>query len=145
MGFLLWFFGYVLGIMLFFIVPKIIIGWIITPLATIVAVWVLIKKIERVSFSYYLLIAIFWTLIAVVLDYFLLIKIFKPEDGYYKPDVYLYYSLTFILPLVIGLWKRKKYRMPVTYPINDSPFFMCLISLKLLYLFICHIVKPSFI
>ena len=107
-GFLLWLFGYILGIMLFFIVPKIIIGWMITPLATIVAVWVLIKKIERVSFSYYLLIAIFWTLIAVVLDYFLLIKIFKPEDGYYKPDVYLYYSLTFILPLVIGLWKRKK-------------------------------------
>ncbi len=107
-GFLLWLFGYILGIMLFFIVPKIIIGWIITPLATIVAVWVLIKKIERVSFSYYLLIAIFWTSITVVLDYFLLIKIFKPEDGYYKPDVYLYYSLTFILPLVIGLWKRKK-------------------------------------
>lgn len=118
-GFLLWLFGYILGIMLFFIVPKIIIGWIITPLATIVAVWVLIKKIERVSFSYYLLIAIFWTSITVVLDYFLLIKIFKPEDGYYKPDVYLYYSLTFILPLVIGLWKRKKYRIPVTCPIND--------------------------
>ncbi len=48
-GFLLWLFGYMLGIMLFFIVPKIIIGWIITPLATIVAVWVLIKKIQRVS------------------------------------------------------------------------------------------------
>ena len=93
---------------LFFAVPKSMIGWMITPLATIVAVWVLIKKIERVSFSYYLLIAIFWTLIAVVLDYFLLVKIFNPEDGYYKPDVYLYYSLTFILPLVIGLWKRKK-------------------------------------
>jgi hypothetical protein len=107
-GFLLWLFGYLLGIILFFAVPKSMIGWMITPLATIVAVWVLIKKIERVSFSYYLLIAIFWTLIAVVLDYFLLIKIFKPEDGYYKPDVYLYYSLTFILPLVIGLWKRKK-------------------------------------
>lgn len=107
-GFLLWLFGYVLGIMLFFIVPKIIIGWIITPLATIVAVWVLIKKIQRVSLSYYFLITIFWTSIAVVLDYFLLVKIFKPEDGYYKPDVYLYYSLTFILPLVIGLWKRKK-------------------------------------
>lgn len=107
-GFLLWLFGYMLGIMLFFIVPKIIIGWIITPLATIVAVWVLIKKIQRVSLSYYFLIAIFWTSIAVVLDYFLLVKIFKPEDGYYKPDVYLYYSLTFILPLVIGLWKRKK-------------------------------------
>ncbi|MGN6297349.1 MAG: hypothetical protein ACTHM7_11260 [Ginsengibacter sp.] len=107
-GFLLWLFGYVLGIMLFFIVPKIVIGWIITPLATIVAVWVLIKKIQRVSLSYYFLITIFWTSIAVVLDYFLLVKIFKPEDGYYKPDVYLYYSLTFILPLVIGLWKRKK-------------------------------------
>ena len=107
-GFLLWLFGYLLGIILFFVMPKSMIGWMITPIAVIVTLWVLIKKIKSVSVSYYFLVAITWTLIAVVLDYFLIVKAFKPEDGYYKPDVYLYYSLTFILPLFVGLWKRNK-------------------------------------
>lgn len=106
-GILLWLFGYLLGIIFFFIVPKSIIGWIITPIAVIVTLWVLLKKIQSVSVLYYFMIAIFWTVIAVVLDYFLLLKIFKPEDGYYKPDVYLYYALTFILPLLVGWWKKK--------------------------------------
>lgn len=106
-GILLWLFGYLLGIIFFFIVPKSIIGWIITPIAVIVTLWVLLKKIQSVSVLYYFMIAIFWTVIAVVLDYFLLVKIFKPEDGYYKPDVYLYYALTFILPLLVGWWKKK--------------------------------------
>jgi len=107
-GFLLWLFGYLLGIILFFVMPKSMIGWIITPIAVIVTLWILIKKIIGVFVLYYFLIAIIWTLIAIVLDYFLIVKAFKPEDGYYKPDVYLYYSLTFILPLVVGLWKRNK-------------------------------------
>lgn len=107
-GFLLWLFGYLLGVILFFIVPQSMVGWIITPIATVVTLWVLIKKIQCISVSCYLLIAIFWTLITVILDYFLLVKAFKPEDGYYKPDVYLYYSLTFILPLLVGLWRKKK-------------------------------------
>lgn len=107
-GFLLWLFGYLLGIIFFFVMPKSIIGWMIAPIAVIVTLWVLIKKIKSVSVSYYFLIAIIWTLIAVVLDYFLIVKTFKPEDGYYKPDVYLYYSLTFILPLLVGWWKKDK-------------------------------------
>ena len=107
-GFFLWLFGYLLGIILFFAIPGSMIGWIITPIAVIVTLWVLIKKIIGVSVLYYFLIAVIWTLIAIVLDYFLIVKAFKPEDGYYKPDVYLYYSLTFILPLVVGLWKKNK-------------------------------------
>jgi hypothetical protein len=107
-GTLLWLFGYILGIILFFIVPKDMIGWVITPLATIITLWVLIKIIKSNSLQYYFLIALIWTVIAIVLDYFLLVKLFKPEDGYYKLDVYLYYSLTFILPIVVGLFKRNK-------------------------------------
>jgi heme/copper-type cytochrome/quinol oxidase subunit 4 len=107
-GFFLWLLGYILGIILFFALPKSMIGWIISPIATVVTLWVLIKKIQSVSFSYYFLIAISWTVIAVILDYFLLVKVLKPEDGYYKPDVYLYYTLTFILPLLVGLWEKKK-------------------------------------
>ena len=29
-------------------------------------------------------------------------------DGYYKPDVYIYYFLTFAIPLIAGYYKTKK-------------------------------------
>ena len=34
-------------------------------------------------------------------------QLFKPADGYYKPDVYLYYAITFVLPIVVGWWKLR--------------------------------------
>lgn len=55
-GFLLWLFGYLLGVILFFIIPKPMIGWTLIPITTVVTLWVLIKKIQCVSVSYYLLI-----------------------------------------------------------------------------------------
>lgn len=105
-GFLLWLIGYVLGIALFPFVPAASIGWIITPFGILITLWVLFRKVKSVSFRYYLTLAIVWTLLAIVLDYFLLVKLFKPVDGYYKPDVYLYYILTFLLPLTAGGIKR---------------------------------------
>jgi hypothetical protein len=107
-GFLLWLLGYLLGIILFFVVPKSMIGWIITPLAVAFTIWVLIKQIKSASLIHYLFIALTWTLLAVVLDYFLIVKAFNAGNEYYRPDVYLYYSLTFILPLLVGFWKRSK-------------------------------------
>jgi hypothetical protein len=105
-GVLLWFIGYVLGIVLFPIVPSSMIGLVIMPIGIIITLWVLLKKIKSSSFQYYLKLAVIWTLIAIVLDYFLLVKLFKPADGYYKVDVYLYYILTFLLPLIVG-WRKK--------------------------------------
>jgi len=106
-GFILWLIGYVLGIMLFTVVPLSIIGWIIMPIGTIITIWVLVKKVKADSFQYYALMAVIWVLIAVVFDYFFLVKAFKPADGYYKLDVYLYYILTFVLPLIVG-WRKKR-------------------------------------
>lgn len=105
-GFLLWLIGYGLGILLFTLVPLNLIGWIITPIGTLITLYILFKKIEG-DFRHYLLIAVIWTLIAVVCDYFFLVKAFKPADGYYKLDVYLYYLLTFTLPLLVG-WSKSK-------------------------------------
>lgn len=105
-GFLLWLIGYALGIMLFSIVPISMIGWIITPIGVALILWVLFKKIKGNTLLYYFCLAIVWTLIAIVFDYFFLVKAFKPADGYYKLDVYLYYALTFVLPLVVGWIKR---------------------------------------
>lgn len=108
-GFLLWLIGYALGIMLFTMVPLSLIGWIIMPIGTSITLWVLLKKVKADSFQYYALLAVIWVLIAIVFDYFFLVKAFKPADGYYKLDVYLYYALTFILPLIVGL--RKNWRI----------------------------------
>ena len=106
-GFILWLIGYALGIMLFSIVPISMIGWIILPIGTVITLWVLFKKVKGDTFRYYFLLAIVWMLIAIVFDYFFLVKAFKPEDGYYKLDVYLYYALTFALPVVVG-WRKTK-------------------------------------
>ena len=104
-GIVLWLIGYLIGIVLFPIVPHSMIGWVIMPIGIIITLWVLFKKIKPSSLQYYLLLAIVWTLIAITFDYLFLVKVFKPTDGYYKLDVYLYYSLTFILPLVVG-WRK---------------------------------------
>ncbi len=106
-GITLWFIGYVLGILLFFVAPPSMLGWIIMPIGIVLTLWVLIKKVKSNSLKYYLLLAVTWTLIAVIFDYFFLVKVFNPADGYYKLDVYLYYIFTFVLPLIIGI-KRKQ-------------------------------------
>lgn len=105
-GFALWLVGYVLGMMLFAFVPISTIGWIIMPIGTIITLWVLFKKIRADSFRYYISLAVVWVFIAIAFDYFFLVKAFKPADGYYKLDVYLYYVVTVILPPIVGWHKR---------------------------------------
>lgn len=105
-GFVLWFVGYGLGMIFFALVPPSLIGWFIMPIGILLTLWILFKKVKGISFGYYLILAVVWTAIAVVFDYFFLVKAFKPADGYYKLDVYFYYTLTFVLPLFAG-WKSK--------------------------------------
>ncbi len=106
-GLLLWFVGYVLGIILFMMVPIGLIGWIISPIGIALTLWILNKKIKSSSFQHYITIAVIWALIAIVFDYIFLVQLFKPEDGYYKLDVYFYYLFTFSLPLLVG-WRKAK-------------------------------------
>lgn len=105
-GFLLWLVGYALGMMLFAVVPVNLIGWVIMPIGTALTLWVLLKKIKADQFVYFVKLAVAWTVIAIVFDYFFMVKALK-VIGYYKFDIYLYYALTFVLPLVVG-WKKKK-------------------------------------
>ncbi len=107
-GFLLWLIGYILGIILFMIVPPAILGWLIMPIGIVITLWVLFKKIKSKSLKDYFILGFIWTIIAILLDYFLLVKLFKPVGGYYKLDVYLYYILTFLLPIFVGLKKTGK-------------------------------------
>ncbi|MFA5080819.1 MAG: hypothetical protein WC472_04345 [Candidatus Paceibacterota bacterium] len=110
-GLILWLIGYILGIVLFFVVPKNLIGYFIMPIGTIIMLWVLLKKIKSKSFTYYLILSLAWTLIAIIFDYFFMVKVFNLGQSYYKADVYLYYVLTFVIPLVVGC--KKKLNLPL--------------------------------
>jgi hypothetical protein len=89
----------------FALVRASLIGWIITPIGTIVARWVAFRKVNGDTLRYYCLMALVWLLIVVVGDYFFIFKAFKLADGYYKLDVYIYYALTLVIPLFAG-WRR---------------------------------------
>ena len=107
-GIILWLVGYILGFIFFTFLSADTIGWAIMPIGIIITLWVLCKRIKNQSFTYYVFIALIWTLIAIVFDYTFLVQMLKPADGYYKLDVYLYYILTFALPLVVGWIKTNK-------------------------------------
>lgn len=103
-GFVLWLFGYVLGFVFFAIVPAGQIGWYILPFGVAFTLWVLLKKIKREEFLCYIGLGAIWMLMAVALDYLFIVKLLK-SAAYYKPDVYVYYALTFLLPIAVG-WQR---------------------------------------
>jgi hypothetical protein len=104
-GFVLWLIGYALGIVLFALVPASLIGWIIMPVGTAIALWIAFRKVKGDTPVYYLLLALVWLAIAVLGDHLFIVKAFAPTDGYYKLDVYVYYALTLAIPLLAG-WRR---------------------------------------
>ena len=104
----LWVAGYLGGIALFFVVPVALIGWVLTPAATAVTLWVLLRRVEGGSAVRDLVIAGSWMAIAVILDYVGIVLLLAPADGYYQLDVLLYYVLTFTLPLAVGAWRRMR-------------------------------------
>jgi hypothetical protein len=110
-GFVLWLIGYVLGIMLFALVPVSLIGWIIAPIGAAIALWIAFRKVKGNTLRYYCLVALVWLLIAVLGDYMFIVKAFAPKDGYYKLDVYIYYALTLAIPLFAG-WRRTPHSPP---------------------------------
>ncbi len=106
-GFVLWLFGYILGFIFFAFLPKDLIGWYIMPLGIIATLWVLLKKIKRENFMCYIGLGVIWALMAIVLDYFFLVKLLKAVN-YYKLDVYIYYFLTLLLPITVGSYRFNK-------------------------------------
>lgn len=106
-GFGLWLIGYLLGMVLFMMVPAAMIGWVILPIGTVITLWVLFKKIQTTKFNDYLNLGIAWVLLAIGLDYVFIVIMLKPEDGYYKPDVYLYYLFALVLPIIVGWMKTR--------------------------------------
>ena len=111
-GSTLWFIGYLLGIALYFLVRPSLIGWIILPIGAGLTALVLWRFVAARRFADYLRLAVAWAAIAVVGDFLFIVQTLRPPDGYYKLDVYLYYVLTFLMPLMAGWLKTSARERP---------------------------------
>ena len=106
-GFALWLFGYLLGFVFYAFVPPAQIGWYVMPLGIAATCLVLWKFVAFDTLTDGVWLGIAWAAIAVVFDYLFIVKLLDPPDGYYKPDVYLYYALMLLLPIGAAFLKRQ--------------------------------------
>jgi len=110
LGTLLWLFGYVASLVLFFTPFVNNMGWIISVIftpVTIVITWLWFRA-RDLPLLYFVKVGIVWTVIAIVLDYLFIVQLFQAT--YYETDVFVYYALTFLIPAGVGLylkWNRK--------------------------------------
>jgi len=108
LGILLWLIGYITSLVLFFSPFAGVMGWILiavfTPVTVAVTWWWF--KGRDLPFAYYAEVGCTWTAIAIVLDYLFIVLLFQAT--YYGPDVFVYYALTFLIPVLIGLANRRR-------------------------------------
>jgi hypothetical protein len=102
----LWLFGYLASLLLFFSPFADIMGWIITavftPITIALAWWWF--RARDLPLTYYVVVGVAWTMIAIVLDYLFIVRLF--QTTYYEIDVFVYYALTFLIPVGVGLYLR---------------------------------------
>jgi hypothetical protein len=113
LGTVLWLIGYLASLVLFFTPYAGTMGWILlavfTPV-TIVIVYLWFRKRERLPLPYYAGVGVAWVLIALVLDYLFIVLLF--QANYYNIDVFVYYALTFLIPVGIGLFLSRNRNEP---------------------------------
>ena len=113
LGTVLWLIGYFASVLLFFSPFADIMGWILlavfTPVTIAVAWWWF--RARDLTLTYYAGVGTAWTVIAVVLDYLFIVLLFQAT--YYGPDVFVYYVLTFLIPVGVGLYLIRIRKEPV--------------------------------
>ncbi|HNX17405.1 MAG TPA: hypothetical protein PKM50_03640 [Methanoregula sp.] len=108
LGLLFWLMGYLASLVLFFTPFAGIMGWILiaifTPVTIAVTWWWF--RARSLSLAYYAGVGTTWVAIAVVLDYLFIVLLFGSD--YYSPHVFLYYALTFLVPVCVGFAITRK-------------------------------------
>jgi hypothetical protein len=104
----LWLIGYLASLALFFSPFAGTMGWILivifTPV-TIAITWWWFRQREHLPLQYYAGVGVTWVMIAVVLDFLFIVLLFRAT--YYGSDVFVYYALTFLIPVGVGLYLRR--------------------------------------
>jgi hypothetical protein len=104
LGLAFWLIGYLLSLVLYFVLPLAIMGWSLFVVLTPVMVGVTWRwfRDRNLPVTSYLLVAIAWTVIAVVGDYLFIVRLFQAVS-YYQADVFVYYAVTFLVPVIVGM------------------------------------------
>jgi len=104
LGFVIWLIGYIASILLWGFISHDILGWVIFVIFIPLMAYMPYRRFRsrKETAGYYLLVALAWLLIALVFDYLFIVKLFDAKD-YYKLDIFVYYAVTFLAPLLIGL------------------------------------------
>lgn len=100
----LWLIGYLASLLLFFSPFADSMGWIITAVCTPVTIaiaWWWFRE-RDLPLTYFVLVGLAWTVIAIVLDYLCIVRLF--QTPYYEIDIFVYYTLTFLIPVGVGLY-----------------------------------------
>lgn len=111
LGVLFWLIGYIASMVLFFTPLAGSMGWIITAIftpVTVVITWWWFRE-RDLRLPYYAGVGVAWMILAVVLDYLFIVLLF--HTSYYSPDVFLYYALTLLIPVLVGaflIFKRRR-------------------------------------
>jgi hypothetical protein len=112
LGIALWLIGYLASLVLFMSPYTGIMGWILlivfTPVTIAIVFW-WFRKRELLPLKYYAGVGIAWVIIAVVLDYLFIVQLFHAT--YYGIDVFVYYGVTFLIPVGVGFFLNKKKAM----------------------------------
>jgi len=112
LGIVLWLIGYIASLVLFSSPLAGVMGWIITAIFTpvmIVITWWWFRE-RDLHLGYYAGVGVVWTVIAIVFDYLFIVLLFQAP--YYAPDVFLYYVLTFLIPVAVGVYLVRRCRGP---------------------------------
>jgi hypothetical protein len=109
LGIALWLIGYLASLVLFMSPYAGIMGWILlivfTPVTIAIVYW-WFRKRESLSITYYAEVGIAWVIIAVMFDYIFIVLLFQAT--YYGIDVFVYYAVTFLIPLGVGYFLNRK-------------------------------------
>ena len=109
LGTFLWLIGYFASMVLYFTPLSGTMGWILiavfTPFTLLVTWWWFVKR-ERHPLHYFAGVGGAWMVIAVVLDYLFIVRLFNATT-YYAPDVFLYYMLVFLIPVGVGWYLNR--------------------------------------
>lgn len=113
LGLAFWLIGYLLSLVLFFVLPPGIMGWVLFVVLTpvmIVVCWRWFRG-RDLPLTAFVVVAITWTVIALVGDYLFIVRLFQAVN-YYQADVFVYYAVTFLVPVVVGtlLMRREELR-----------------------------------
>lgn len=118
LGIAFWLMGYLASLVLFFTPYAGIMGWILaavfTPVALVVTWW-WFRSREYLPVRYYAGVGVVWVLIAIVFDFLFIVTLFQAA-AYYKPDVVVYYIVTFLVPVAVGLYLNRSHCEPVPKP-----------------------------